>query len=117
MANSSISISSIVITSVISFSVAVSSVSYATSYNDAVVVYDYHSISGSFFIVPSSILPEQQVTTTHHPYYKRGKKYGERRASVLLSFFVEFANINGCSISLRRDTNQRFINTRKFIKK
>ena len=64
MANSSISISSIVITSVISFSVAVSSVSYATSYNDAVVGYDDHSISASFFIVPTSILSEQQVTTT-----------------------------------------------------
>lgn len=64
MANSSISISSIVISSVISVSVAVSSPSYAASYNDVVAGYDDNSISASYFIVPTTVLPEQQATVS-----------------------------------------------------
>ncbi len=64
MANSSISISSIVITSVISVSIAVSSPLYATSYSDVVAGYDDNSISASYFIVPTTILPEQQAIAT-----------------------------------------------------
>ena len=64
MANSSISISSIVISSVISVSVAVLSPSYAASYNDVVAGYDDNSISASYFIVPTTVLPEQQATVS-----------------------------------------------------
>ena len=64
MANSSISISSIVISSVISVSVAVSSPSYAASYSDVVAGYDDNSISASYFIVPTTVLPEQQVVAS-----------------------------------------------------
>ncbi len=61
MANSSISISSIVITSVISVSIAVSSPSYAASYSDVAAGYDDNSIGVSYFKVPTTILPEQRV--------------------------------------------------------
>ncbi len=66
MANSSISISSIVINSVISASVAVSTVSASPSYPDITVGLSIsnQSINASYFIVPTSILPEQQVEAT-----------------------------------------------------
>ena len=66
MANSSISISSIVINSVISASVAVSTVSASPSYPDITVGVSIsnQSINASYFIVPTSILPEQQVEAT-----------------------------------------------------
>ena len=63
MANSSISISSIVVTSVISVSVAVSSVSATATFPDASVGVSVsgQTINASFLIVPTRVLPEQQV--------------------------------------------------------
>ena len=63
MANSSISISSIVITSVISVSVAVSSVSATATFPDASIGVSVtgQTINASYFIVPTKVLPEQQV--------------------------------------------------------
>ena len=66
MANTSISISSIVVTSVISVSVAVSSVTAAATYPDASIGVSVsgQTINASFFIVPTRVLPEQQVIAT-----------------------------------------------------
>lgn len=66
MANSSISISSIVISPIIGISVAVSSASASLSYPDISVGVSIsnQSINASYFIVPTSILPEQQVEAT-----------------------------------------------------
>lgn len=66
MANISISISSIVVTSVISTAVAVSSVSAATSYTDISVgtSVSNQSINADFLVVPGINLPEQQVTAS-----------------------------------------------------
>ncbi len=63
MANSSISISSIVITSVISVSVAVSSVSATATFPDASIGVSVtgQTINASYLIVPTTVLPEQQV--------------------------------------------------------
>ena len=66
MANTSISISSIVITSVISASVAVSSVTATPSYPDASIGVSVsgQTINASYFIVPTTVLPEQRVTAS-----------------------------------------------------
>jgi len=66
MANTSISISSIVVTSVISAAVAVSSVSAATSYTDISVgtSVSNQSINADFLVVPGINLPEQQVAAS-----------------------------------------------------
>lgn len=66
MANSSISISSIVVTSVISVSVAVSSVSATATFPDASIGVSVtgQTINASYFIVPTTVLPEQQVEAT-----------------------------------------------------
>tara|TARA_B100000900_G_scaffold290896_2_gene249731 strand:- start:4189 stop:6048 length:1860 start_codon:yes stop_codon:yes gene_type:complete len=63
MANTSISISSIVITSVISVSVAVSSVSATATFPDASIGVSVtgQTINASYLIVPTTVLPEQQV--------------------------------------------------------
>ena len=63
MANTSISISSIVITSVISASVAVSSVTATPSYPDASIGVSVsgQTINASYLIVPGINLPEDQV--------------------------------------------------------
>jgi len=63
MANSSISISSIVITSVISVSIAVSSASATATYPDASIGVSVNgqTINASYFIVPTRVLPEQRV--------------------------------------------------------
>ena len=66
MANTSISISSIVVTSVISAAVAVSSVSATTSYTDISVgtSVSNQSINADFLVVPGINLPEQQITAS-----------------------------------------------------
>lgn len=66
MANTSISISSIVVTSVISAAVAVSSVSATTSYTDISVgtSVSNQSINADFLVVPGINLPEQQITVS-----------------------------------------------------
>ena len=66
MANTSISISSIVVTSVISAAVAVSSVSAATTYTDISVgtSVSNQSINADFLVVPGINLPEQQITVS-----------------------------------------------------
>ena len=66
MANISISISSIVVTSVISAAVAVSSVSATTSYTDISVgtSVSNQSINADFLVVPGINLPEQQITAS-----------------------------------------------------
>ena len=66
MANTSISISSIVITSVISASVAVSSVTATPSYPDASIGVSVsgQTINASYFIVPTTVLSEQRVTAS-----------------------------------------------------
>ena len=66
MANSSISISSIVITSVISVSVAVSSVSATATFPDASIGVSVtgQTINASYLIVPTTVLPEQQVVAS-----------------------------------------------------
>ena len=66
MANTSISISSIVITSVISVSAAVSSISATAAYPDASIGVSVsgQTINASYFIVPTTVLPEQQVEVT-----------------------------------------------------
>ena len=66
MANTSISISSIVITSVISASVAVSSVSATATYPEASIGVSVtgQTITSSYFIVPTTVLPEQIVAVT-----------------------------------------------------
>jgi len=66
MANSSISISSIVVTSVISVSVAVSSVSATATFPDASIGVSVtgQTINASYFIVPTTVLPEQRVNAS-----------------------------------------------------
>jgi len=66
MANTSISISSIVITSVISVSVAVSSVSATATFPDASIGVSVsgQTINASYFIVPTKVLAEQQVSAS-----------------------------------------------------
>ena len=66
MANTSISISSIVITSIISVSAAVSSISATAAYPDASIGVSVsgQTINASYFIVPGINLPEQQVTAS-----------------------------------------------------
>ena len=66
MANTSISISSIVVTSVISVSVAVSSVSATATFPNASVGVSVtgQTINASYFIVPTTVLPEQQVSAS-----------------------------------------------------
>jgi len=66
MANTSISISSIVITSVISVSVAVSSVSATATFPDASVGVSVsgQTINANYLIVPTTVLPEQRVAVS-----------------------------------------------------
>jgi hypothetical protein len=66
MASTNISISSIVITSVLSVSVAVSSVSATATYQDTSIGVSVsgQTINASYFIVPTTVLPEQQVTAS-----------------------------------------------------
>jgi|9_EtaG_2_1085328.scaffolds.fasta_scaffold09135_2 hypothetical protein len=93
MANSSISISSIVVTSVISVSVAVSSVSATATFPDASVGVSVtgQTINASYFIVPTTVLPEQRVNVIDTESYEDGVGFRTKLTKAIDSVKVDEA--------------------------